>query len=221
MVPLVKDSLSHCTGLPTLFQRAKCLYLMLNLCYMSMKLQLKTSYTCGTRWVISSIPACRHEHKSSSLLLCHSILLLTCGQFLLFRSLWNINCSRSQSLRRMAIRATFCLVQAHWHPPKCPNACVTMSHLKRFHILAQHPSGVRVALCPVFADRLPSWVVSFSHFPVVWVGPRSQSRWWHSLACAKHWWHQFPNHMHLAKCSPLNHISPHQVTVGTPLFSHT
>lgn len=82
MVPLVKDSLSRCTGLPTLFRRAKCLHLMLDLCYLSMKLQLRTSYTCGTGRVISSIPACGHEHKWSSLLLCHPILLLTCRQFL-------------------------------------------------------------------------------------------------------------------------------------------
>lgn len=82
MVPLVKDSLLCCTGLPTLFQRAKCLYLMLDLCYLSMKLQMRTSYTCGTSRVISSIPACGHKHKWSSLLLCHPILVLTCRQLL-------------------------------------------------------------------------------------------------------------------------------------------
>lgn len=81
-VPLVKDSLSCCTGLPTLFRRAKCLYLMLDLCYLSMKLQLKTSYTCGMGWVISSVPACGHEHKWSSFHLCHSILLLTFRQLI-------------------------------------------------------------------------------------------------------------------------------------------
>lgn len=80
MVPLVKDSFSHCTGLPTLFRRAKCLYLMLDLCYLSMKLQLRTSYTFGTGWVISSIPPCGHEHKWSGLVLCHPILSLTCYQ---------------------------------------------------------------------------------------------------------------------------------------------
>lgn len=80
MVPLVKDSFSHCTGLPTLFRRAKCLYLMLDLCYLSMKLQLRTSYTFGTSWVISSIPPCGHEHKWNGLVLCHPILSLTCYQ---------------------------------------------------------------------------------------------------------------------------------------------
>lgn len=48
MVPLVKDSLIGCTGLPTLFRRAKRLYLMLDLCYLSMKIQLRTSSACGT-----------------------------------------------------------------------------------------------------------------------------------------------------------------------------
>lgn len=91
MVLLVKDSLSCCTGLPTLFRGAKCLYLMLDLCYLSMKLQLRTSYTFGTSWVISSILACGHEHKWSSLLLCNPILLVTHRQFLtstLFE-IWN------------------------------------------------------------------------------------------------------------------------------------
>lgn len=41
--------LSRCTGLPTLFRRAKCLHLMLDLCYLSMKLLVKTSYASGNR----------------------------------------------------------------------------------------------------------------------------------------------------------------------------
>lgn len=67
----------------TLFRRAKCLYLMLNLCYLSMKLQLRTCYTCGTDWVIFFIAACGYELKCRNLLLCHPLLSLTCGQLLL------------------------------------------------------------------------------------------------------------------------------------------
>lgn len=119
-----------------------------------------------------------------------------------FGCLWNIKCSCSQSLSRMTIQAISCLAEPHWHHTRSWNACVTVSHLKRFHISVLH---LWDWLCDwlVFADRLPSWVVCFSHCPVVWAGPRSRSRWWHSLACATHWWHQFPYHKASSKVQAL------------------
>lgn len=189
MVLLVKDSLLCCTGLPTLFRRANCLYLMLDLCYLS----IKTSHTFGTRWVISSIPACGHERKLSSLLLCHSILLLTCRQFLLPTAFEIsivvahkvfIGWPFGQYSPWPSLLAPFQMLKCFCH------------HVTPKAVLYFIPTSfrLRVTLCPVFADWWPSWFVRFSHCPVIWVGSKSQSRWWHSLAFANHWWLHFPYH---------------------------
>lgn len=158
MVPLVKDSLSYSTGLPTLFRRAKCLYLMLDLCYLSMKPQLKTSNTCGTRWVIFSIPAC--GHKLNRFFICHPIQLLTRSQLLLsvgfeisivvdHEFLWE---------RLMGI----ILAYAHWHTPKWKNClchCVT-------------PKMVPYYICAALTQSsfATPWLELSASFGVLWLG---------------------------------------------------
>lgn len=108
MVPQVKDSLFAALGFPLCSQRAKFLYLMLDLCYLSMKLQLRTSYTCGTGWVISSKPACGQQRKwnsFASLLPCIVIRLPPASSFQQ-ALIYQYSCTQSHST--MAIRAISC-----------------------------------------------------------------------------------------------------------------